>query len=317
LALQTGSHVTILVGRLICATATRAQVKNKKVLIGVGVLVVVLAGGAYFMAPSLLGGGEAAAAAAAEAEAEDDKEPVPGSGVIFELSDRVVNLAEGGDQSFAKIKLALEFEVELEEAGGHGGDPAKDFKANVVDVADFNERIVGAYNNGTAEEGLDADDHLARSVMPAGTGSLRDFSYIAPDIPEFPLLLSGPDAWHTWHQVFTHSLAGLLWIPPVLALLVFRWDVSTRFKLGMAYAGWALHVALDVVARWPVPLLWPVSDERYALNRLDADFSWGLDMLLVVGLAITLWGPARAKARLIAVAVAGVLAGWLILGLPT
>ncbi len=69
-------------------------------------------------------------------------------------------------------------------------DPAikakiEDFKANVVDVADFNERIVGAYNNGTAEEGLDADDHVARSVIPAGTGSLRDFSYIAPDIPEF------------------------------------------------------------------------------------------------------------------------------------
>ncbi len=69
-------------------------------------------------------------------------------------------------------------------------DPAlkakiKDFKANVVDVADFNERIVGAYNNGTAEEGLDADDQVARSVIPAGTGSLRDFSYIAPDIPEF------------------------------------------------------------------------------------------------------------------------------------
>ncbi len=69
-------------------------------------------------------------------------------------------------------------------------DPAQqakiaDFQANVVDVADFNERVVGAYNNGTAEIGLEADDHVARSVVPAGTGALRDFSYIAPDIPEF------------------------------------------------------------------------------------------------------------------------------------
>lgn len=60
-----------------------------------------------------------------------------------------------------------------------------DFQANVVDVADFNERVVGAYNNGTAEIGLEADDQVARSVVPAGTGALRDFSYIAPDIPEF------------------------------------------------------------------------------------------------------------------------------------
>ena len=55
----------------------------------------------------------------------------------------------------------------------------------VVDIADFNERVVGAYNNGLAEKGLPADGDVARSVIPAGTGALRDFSYIAPDIPEF------------------------------------------------------------------------------------------------------------------------------------
>src|SRR6266404_515646 len=60
-----------------------------------------------------------------------------------------------------------------------------DFTANVVDVADFNDRVVGAYNTGLAEKGLEADDFLARSIVPAGTGALRDFSYIAPDIPEF------------------------------------------------------------------------------------------------------------------------------------
>jgi pyruvate ferredoxin oxidoreductase beta subunit len=61
----------------------------------------------------------------------------------------------------------------------------EDFRANVVDVADFNERVVGAYNSGLAERGLPADDMVARSIVPAGTGALRDFSYIAPDIPEF------------------------------------------------------------------------------------------------------------------------------------
>src|SRR2546422_11455456 len=61
----------------------------------------------------------------------------------------------------------------------------EDIQLNVVDIADFNERVVGAYNNGTAEKDLEADDDLARSVIPAATGALRDFSYIAPDIPEF------------------------------------------------------------------------------------------------------------------------------------
>jgi len=56
---------------------------------------------------------------------------------------------------------------------------------NILDVADFNDRIVGAYNDGTAEEGLPADLSTARSLIPAGTAALRDFSYIAPDIPEF------------------------------------------------------------------------------------------------------------------------------------
>src|SRR5499426_271307 len=61
----------------------------------------------------------------------------------------------------------------------------EDIRLNVVDVADFNDRVVGAYNKGTAEKGLEADDQVARSVIPGGTGALRDFSYIAPDIPQF------------------------------------------------------------------------------------------------------------------------------------
>src|SRR5437868_15551033 len=55
--------------------------------------------------------------------------------------------------------------------------------SDVLDVNDFNERIVGAYNDGSAELELEADLCTARSLIPAGTGALRDFSYIAPEIP--------------------------------------------------------------------------------------------------------------------------------------
>src|SRR5436190_24162628 len=61
----------------------------------------------------------------------------------------------------------------------------EDVRINIVDIEDFNNRVVGAYESGTAEKGLEADVQVGRSIVPAGTGVFRDFSYIAPDIPEF------------------------------------------------------------------------------------------------------------------------------------
>src|SRR5262245_41808086 len=71
-----------------------------------------------------------------------------------------------------------EFDVPVEEL-------AEDIRINVVDTEDFNNRVVAAYESGTAEKGLEADDQVGRSIIPAGTAAFRDFSYIAPDIPEF------------------------------------------------------------------------------------------------------------------------------------
>jgi pyruvate/2-oxoacid:ferredoxin oxidoreductase beta subunit/NAD-dependent dihydropyrimidine dehydrogenase PreA subunit len=58
-------------------------------------------------------------------------------------------------------------------------------KLPILDVNDFNERIIRGYEDGSAEKGLPADLTVARSLIPAGTATLRDFSYIAPDIPEY------------------------------------------------------------------------------------------------------------------------------------
>jgi len=55
----------------------------------------------------------------------------------------------------------------------------------LIDVCDFNDRIIHGYEEGTAEKKLPADLSTARSIIPAGTATLRDFSYIAPDIPEY------------------------------------------------------------------------------------------------------------------------------------
>ncbi|REJ89544.1 MAG: thiamine pyrophosphate-binding protein [Planctomycetota bacterium] len=55
----------------------------------------------------------------------------------------------------------------------------------VLDVNEFNDRIIRGYEEGHGEKGLPADLSLARSLIPAGTATLRDFSYVAPEIPDY------------------------------------------------------------------------------------------------------------------------------------
>jgi pyruvate/2-oxoacid:ferredoxin oxidoreductase beta subunit/NAD-dependent dihydropyrimidine dehydrogenase PreA subunit len=55
----------------------------------------------------------------------------------------------------------------------------------ILDVNDFNERIIRGYEEGWGERDLPADLTTARSLIPAGTATLRDFSNIAPEIPEY------------------------------------------------------------------------------------------------------------------------------------
>src|SRR5690349_5366669 len=52
-------------------------------------------------------------------------------------------------------------------------------------VDDFNDAVVGAYESNTVDGTLGADAGAARSVIPPGTAALRDFSHLAPTIPEF------------------------------------------------------------------------------------------------------------------------------------
>ncbi len=53
----------------------------------------------------------------------------------------------------------------------------------ILDVDDFNDRIIAGYEQGIGEKLLPADLTTARSLIPAGTATLRDFSYVAPEIP--------------------------------------------------------------------------------------------------------------------------------------
>src|SRR5256714_4538542 len=55
----------------------------------------------------------------------------------------------------------------------------------VVDQKAFFNRVLPLYERGVGDIELDADLDTARSVVPAASGATRDFSFIAPEIPEF------------------------------------------------------------------------------------------------------------------------------------
>ncbi len=52
-------------------------------------------------------------------------------------------------------------------------------------VEDFGRSVVPAYRQGIADRELPADAGLARSIIPPGTAAVRDFSHLAPTIPDF------------------------------------------------------------------------------------------------------------------------------------
>jgi pyruvate ferredoxin oxidoreductase beta subunit len=54
-------------------------------------------------------------------------------------------------------------------------------------VDDFNSSIVDAYRRGVADRELPSELGVARSLIPPGTAATRDFSGLAPTIPEFLL----------------------------------------------------------------------------------------------------------------------------------
>ena len=61
-------------------------------------------------------------------------------------------------------------------------EPVLDIEAY---VEEFGRTIVPAYRRGIADRELGADAGLARSIIPPGTAATRDFSRLAPTIPEF------------------------------------------------------------------------------------------------------------------------------------
>ena len=70
----------------------------------------------------------------------------------------------------------------------HHGPRLADLAPPLLDmeayVEEFGRTVVPAYRRGVADRELGADAGVARSVIPPGTAATRDFSHLAPRIPE-------------------------------------------------------------------------------------------------------------------------------------
>ena len=64
----------------------------------------------------------------------------------------------------------------------------------VLDVRDFNERIIRGYEEGYGEKELPADHSLARSLVPAGTATCA-ISATSPPKSPFTFRRTAPAAW--------------------------------------------------------------------------------------------------------------------------
>jgi len=72
--------------------------------------------------------------------------------------------------------------LDASAASAAGAAPAFDLDAY---EAEFDDSIVPAYRRGVADAEWPADLGLARSIIPPGTAATRDFSHLAPRLPQF------------------------------------------------------------------------------------------------------------------------------------
>jgi len=173
---------------------------------------------------------------------------------------------------------------------------------------------------------MDLFGHAALSLVvgravPARDEDLRTATVaalaagLAPDIDAATYLV-GADSFRQIHQLYTHNLLAFVVLPALLGVVVAR---LLRAPFGIAfaasYAAMVFHLLGDLVGLWPVPLLFPFSEHRFALFLLEQDFSLGLDLIVVVGAVSTFWDPIARRGwarRVVAAATIGAAAVFLV-----
>jgi membrane-bound metal-dependent hydrolase YbcI (DUF457 family) len=113
----------------------------------------------------------------------------------------------------------------------------------------------------------------------------------APDVDVISYLW-GAEVYSHFHHAHSsgpgrgpgRAIFGAAVLAVVLAGIEWKWvtDISFLRLFGLNLLGCSLHLLGDLIALWPLPLLWPWSDHGFAL-RWTGDFD--LVVMIVVGIA--------------------------------
>lgn len=105
---------------------------------------------------------------------------------------------------------------------------------------------------------------------------------LAPDLDALSYLW-GPEVYGRLHHAYTHTLLGLVILSLALAGFERAWIRGISFErlLVLNLLGVGVHLLGDLVALWPLRLLWPWSNRDFVL-WWTGDFD--LVVLIVVGL---------------------------------
>jgi len=144
---------------------------------------------------------------------------------------------------------------------------------------------------------------------------------LAAFAPDFDAVsyLWGPELYSRFHHTYTHTLLGVAVLATLLTGIEWTWIRGIPFArlLALNLAGCLVHLPEDLVAVWPLRILWPWTDRDFVL-RWTGDFD--LVVLIVVGLATGLaqTDGLRDRAPWILGGTLAILAGyfWLFPGVP-
>jgi membrane-bound metal-dependent hydrolase YbcI (DUF457 family) len=117
----------------------------------------------------------------------------------------------------------------------------------------------------------------------------------APDVDAISYLW-GPEVYGRVHHAYTHTLLGAALLAHALAGVERMWIRGISFPrlLALNLMGFTVHLLGDLIAVWPIQLLWPWSDRDFVL-RWTGDFD--LVVLSVVGMATGLAAVDQLRGR--------------------
>lgn len=100
--------------------------------------------------------------------------------------------------------------------------------------------------------------------------------------------LWGADAFYRLHHTYTHTLVGIAILALVLAAIESWWLKEFTFArlLGLNLAGCTIHLCGDLIALWPLRLLWPFSDHDFVL-KWTHDFDYVVLGVVVVAMGLS------------------------------